>query len=127
MGAGMQIEDVAHDGAVNLQELLVRVNHDHDLLRGIMELFTQEFSKLHLLLADSIRCGDLEKVQSVAHTLKGMLAALSINEGASSAMRIEHMAKERAPEGIPSELVRLEQSVAVAHVDLDRVCKQAIQ
>lgn len=71
----MQTQESVADSAVNLPELLVRVDNDPELLQEIVELFNEEFPKLRLSLEHAVECRDMEQVQIAAHTLKGMLAA----------------------------------------------------
>ena len=123
----MQIQEIVDESGVNLPELLARVDNDPELLQEILELFKEEFPKSCLLLEDAVERRDMEQVQIAAHTLKGMLAGLSIMEASSLAMRIERMATQCASEGIPEELARLVKCVAVAQLDLDKVCRELIQ
>src|ERR1700676_5498905 len=113
---------MAYDRGVDLPELLARMDNDGELLREIFELFKEEFPKSRLLITDAVERGDMPQVQTAAHTLKGMLAGLSIKEASSSAVRIERMARQCAPDGIPEELARLVQGVAVAQLKLDEAC-----
>src|ERR1700692_4754311 len=99
MDPGKETQYRSHESGVDLSELLARMDFDRELLREIFELFKEEFPKSRLLLADAVELGDLEQMRNRAHTLKGMLAGLSIVEASASAMRIEQMAKQSAPEG----------------------------
>jgi len=123
-GEGMQTQEMVNESGVNLPELLARMAYDGELLQEILELFKEQFPKSRLSLLEALERGDMQQVQNEAHNLKGMLAGLSIMEGSSSAMRIERMATESAPEGIPEELTCLVNCVAVAQLDLDRACRE---
>jgi HPt (histidine-containing phosphotransfer) domain-containing protein len=123
-GEDLQTQGVVHESGVNLPELLARMAYDGELLQEILELFKEEFPKSGLLLRQALERGDLQAVQNEAHNLKGMLAGLSIIEGPRSAMRIERMAIECAPEGILQELGCLVRCVAVAQIDLERACSE---
>ena len=120
----MQIQEVERESGVNLPDLLARMAYDGELLREILELFKEEFPKSGLSLRQAMERGDLQQVRNEAHNLKGMLAGLSMIEGASSATRIERMAIECAPQGILEELACLVRCVAVAQLTLERACRE---
>jgi HPt (histidine-containing phosphotransfer) domain-containing protein len=123
-GNDLQTQEVVHESGINLPELLARMAYDGELLQEILELFKQEFPKSRLSLLQALERGDLQQVQNDAHNLKGMLAGLSIIEGSSSAMRIERMAIQSAPEGIYEELTYLVNCVEVAQQNLERACRE---
>lgn len=120
----MQTQEAVHESGVNLPELLARMAYDGELLQEILELFKEEFPKSRLSLLEAFERGDMQQIRNDAHNLKGMLAGLSIIEGSSSAMRIEKMAIEAAPEGILEELGRLVSCVAMAQRNLEKACRE---
>jgi len=64
--------------AVNLPELLVRVDNDHDLLCELIGIFKEEFPRLLRSLQQCVVCGDMKNVVATSHALKGMLSGLSV-------------------------------------------------
>lgn len=79
---------------MNLPEVLVRVDGDSELLRELLALLDEELPGLLDGLHTAIHRGDLREMESAAHAFKGMLASLSINEGAALAATIEAAARE---------------------------------
>lgn len=81
------------EGIVNLPELLARVDYDWELLQEIVDLFKDEFPRLHEQLRAAVLQGDLSQVEKLAHTLKGMLLTLSIEHCADTVAAMEQQAK----------------------------------
>lgn len=123
----MQTDDITQDTAINITELLAHVEYDRELLRNLLEIFDEEFTRLHFLLKDALMRQDLIQVQITAHTLKGMLASLSFTTATTSAKSIERMATLGILDGISEELERLEGYVAVAEKKLLVVCSEVVQ
>jgi two-component system, sensor histidine kinase and response regulator len=105
--------------AVNLPELLVRVNNDYDLLRELIEIFKEEFPRLLEALRQAVAREDLKKVEATSHALKGMLSGLSVTRAAAIAARLEEMGRERKPPGLREDLALLESEVADLSSELD--------
>ena len=118
----MPREERGYEGVVDLPELLARVEHDVELLREVLAIFTSEFPMLRLELQDALERDDLRGVQETAHTLKGMLLSLSFGGASHCAMRIERMAALGTREGMPQELVLLERSAEAARERLAGAC-----
>jgi HPt (histidine-containing phosphotransfer) domain-containing protein len=122
----MQADELARNTVVDLPDLLARVEYDRELLRELFLIFNREFPPLQTELKQAVEQGDLDRVRTIAHSLKGMLASLSCSTASSSAQRIERMASQPAPEGIPEELVRLDRDARLAQSALETVCKEVL-
>ncbi|HEY1805127.1 MAG TPA: Hpt domain-containing protein [Terracidiphilus sp.] len=85
---------------VNMPELLARVENDRELLEDLLMLFREDFPLLRDDLHAAVGAGNPAEVQKVAHTLKGMLANLSINRAAQLAADIEAAARAGETLGI---------------------------
>ena len=118
----MPSERAAREAGIDLQDLLVRVDHDLELLREIFELFEKEFPLLFESLTDAVRRGDAKGVQGTAHTLKGMLAGLSFISAASTAKLVEQMAGQPHSQDMQSALSLLQNQVDAARAFLTRIC-----
>jgi HPt (histidine-containing phosphotransfer) domain-containing protein len=79
--------------AINLPELLSRVENDRELLCDLLTIFKDEFPCHLKSLEDAVACRDAAETASVSHTLKGMLANLSVTKAAASAARLEQLAR----------------------------------
>ena len=78
---------------VNIQELLARVENDRDLLCDLLTIFKEEFPGYLKSLESAVDRRDAAETASVSHTLKGMLANLSVSKAAASAARLEQLAR----------------------------------
>lgn len=78
---------------VDLPDLLTRVEDDRDLLRELFVIFREELPGLQGALNAAIDIGDLSQAAKTAHTLKGMLANMSMKRGATIAVDVEMAAR----------------------------------
>jgi two-component system, sensor histidine kinase and response regulator len=120
-----QQDDHSSQVAVNLPELLIRVDNDRDLLRELIEIFKEEFPRLLQQLLEQIVRGDMKSVESTAHGLKGMLSGLSAMRAAGVAARIEQMGRERNSSRLNDEVALLEREVEKVSPELDASIERA--
>src|ERR1700681_3104666 len=117
--------DRSSQGAVNLGELLTRVEYDHDLLCELIGIFKEEFPLLLQSLRQSVARGDMKAVEAKSHALKGMLLGLSVKQAAESASRLEQMAREGEELGLTGSLTLFEHEVAELLPELDSYTTKA--
>jgi HPt (histidine-containing phosphotransfer) domain-containing protein len=98
----------ATPSAVNLPELLARVDHDLVFLSELIAIFKVEFPKLLRSLQESVALRDLASVETASHALKGMLSALSVTRSSAIASQIEQHARAGETAGMAEELRLLE-------------------
>jgi two-component system sensor histidine kinase/response regulator len=118
-------DDHSPQVAVNLLELLIRLDNDHDLLRELIEIFREEFPRLLQQLREQIVRGDMKSVESTAHGLKGMLSGLSAMRAAGVAARIEQMGRDRISAGLNEEVALLAREVEKVLPELDASISKA--
>jgi HPt (histidine-containing phosphotransfer) domain-containing protein len=82
-----------HAGGFNPQELLARVENDRELLCELLTIFKHEFPRHLKALENAVARKDPAETASISHTLKGMLANLSVTKAAASAARLEQLAR----------------------------------
>lgn len=114
-----QQRDHSSHGAVNLNELLTRVENDHELLRELVDIFKKDLPDLLQSLQKSVAREDMKNVEATSHALKGMLAGLSVTQAAATASRIERMGREGRMSGITEALTFLESELADLLPELD--------
>ena len=102
-----QQRDHSSHGAVNLRELLTRVENDHDLLRELIDIFKKDLPRLLQSLQESVAREDMENVEATSHALKGMLSALSVTQAAATASRLEKMGREGRTSNLTDALTLL--------------------
>jgi CheY-like chemotaxis protein/two-component sensor histidine kinase len=120
-----QQHDRSSQVAVNLPDLLVRVDNDYDLLCELIGVFKEEFPRLLRLLQDSVAREDIKEVETTSHALKGMLSGLSVTHAAATAARLERMAREGDKSELTDALTLLEREVAGLLPELDAYTEKA--
>lgn len=79
---------------IDFAELLTRVENDRELMRELLLIFKEEFSRYHQALRDAVDSLDAKRVASEAHTLKGMLSNLAACEPAGAAASLEQLGRD---------------------------------
>jgi HPt (histidine-containing phosphotransfer) domain-containing protein len=121
----MQLSDHSSQRAVNLDELLTRVENDLVLLRELIGIFEEKFPRLLQSLQQSVARGDVKNVEATSHALKGMLSGLSVTRAAAAASRLEQMAREGEKLGLTNGLTLLENEVVGLLMELDGYTAEA--
>ena len=117
--------DRSSQNAVDLPDLLLRVDNDHDLLCELIEMFKEEFPRVLQSLQQSVVREDIKNVEVTSHALKGMLSGLSVTRAAAIASQLEQMGRDRKSSGITETLALLEHEVANLLPELDAYTAQA--
>lgn len=79
---------------IDLEELLARVENDRELMRDLLSIFKEEFSRHHRALREAVESLDAKQVAFEAHALKGMLSNLAAREAAGAAARLEQLGRD---------------------------------
>jgi HPt (histidine-containing phosphotransfer) domain-containing protein len=111
--------------AVNLRDLLVRVDNDRDLLRELIEIFKVEYPTLLQQLQEHVVRRDMKSVERVCHGMRGMLSSLSANRAAATTARLEQMGRDGDSAGLNDALVVLEQEYNELLLELDAFITKA--
>src|ERR1700722_10890076 len=120
-GAAMtQQHDSSTQCAMNLSELLIRLDNDRDLLIELIAIFQKKYPVLLLQLQAYVDCNDANRVESTSHALKGMLLCLSAPRAAALAGRLEQMGGDRESCRLTEVLTLFEDEVAKLLEELDR-------
>jgi len=97
---------------VDLPDLLARIENDRELLTELFAMFQEEVPVLQAALHEATNTGDLAQTAAAAHTLKGMLANMSMKKGASMAASIEAAARSENETAIKLTLAALDSEIA---------------
>ena len=97
-----------HAAAVNLPELLSRVENDWDLLRELAGIFREEFPRYTDALRLAIHDANLDQAREAAHALKGMLANLAAGRSAAAAGELEQLAKSGQQTALAASFAKFE-------------------
>ena len=99
------------EDAVDLPDLLERVDNDRDFLCELIDLFKVEFPPVLQSLKESVVQKDLKNVEIASHTLKGMLSELSVKRAAAIASQLEQLGRDGKTSGMTETLALLEHEV----------------
>jgi HPt (histidine-containing phosphotransfer) domain-containing protein len=97
---------------VDMTELNARVDNDRELLVELLTLFQTEFPRLHEALHAAIDSGNLNQVEEIAHTLKGMLANLAIKLPSQLAAGVEFAARAGDAQEVQKAVARFDREEA---------------
>ena len=112
-------------GAVNLMDLLARVENDRELLRELVGMFKEDIPGLLQSLKQSVAREDMKTVELTSHALKGMLSGLCVIDAAETASRLERMGRDGKTLGLTNALSLVESQVAQPLPVLDAHAKEA--
>jgi HPt (histidine-containing phosphotransfer) domain-containing protein len=111
--------------AVNLPELLARVDNDRDLVCELIRIFQDEFPSLLRVLQECVAREDVKRVETTSHGLRGMLSSLSATRAAALAGRLEQMGREEKTPGLAGALMLFEQEAANVQSELNAYLAEA--
>jgi CheY-like chemotaxis protein/HPt (histidine-containing phosphotransfer) domain-containing protein len=111
----------------NFNELLERVDNDRDLMRELLEIFKNDFPRHHSELLAAVAGGDMRRVQSIGHTMKGMFSNLAAGRAAAIAAELEKIGNGSSTSSLPEALTSLEKESAallpILDSCLEEVCR----
>lgn len=91
--------------AIDLKEVMERVQDDAELLFELLEIFVEDFEDKRQKLGEAVEAGDVETVQAITHGLKGASGNIAAKAMHEHIKAIEAAAKtgDIAPtkEGLP--------------------------
>jgi two-component system sensor histidine kinase/response regulator len=102
------------DDVMDSKELLDRIDNDREVLRNMVQAFVDSYPRLLDKAREAISSGNAASLQSIAHTLKGVIANYSARASFQAAAELERVSRsgnmsEAGPvmERLVSELDRL--------------------
>lgn len=104
---------------LDLPDLLGRVENDRELLTELFVMFQEELPGLQGSLHDAIGVGDLPRAAKAAHTLKGMLANMSMKQGTTIAASIEAAARVGDTSTIKESLLAFDAEITSLSAAID--------
>ncbi len=96
----------------NYGELLDRVDNDRELLKELLGIFRQDFPRHLQELLAAVAAGDMQRVSSSGHALKGMFANLAAGRAAALAGDVERLGTSSESAGLPQAVQALGSEVA---------------
>ena len=98
----------SRDSAINVTELLSRVENDWDLLRELAGIFVEDFPRYQAALRQAVQDRNPERIAESAHALKGMLANLAATGASKAASDVEQLGKQGNLEAVPTACAKFE-------------------
>ena len=95
---------------VDMEEFMDRVQEDTGLLLELFEIFLEDFGEKREQLGEAVSTGDMEKIRSVAHSLKGASGNISAKSLREVCLRIEEKGKAEDGEGLDAIFTDLDQA-----------------
>src|SRR6185503_11947851 len=87
------VEDTGELGvapaAFDEEAVLARVGGNREVLRGLVEVLYQDCNTQMAELDAALRAGDAQRVQTAAHTIKGMVAFFGAGPAVETAVQLE--------------------------------------
>ena len=120
------VQQVSNIEAVNMTELLERIDGDIEFVAELSEIFREDYPKQVHAAAVSIGIGDADALKRAAHTLKGALANLSATHAASIAATLEQIGNSGILDNAQSTLDHLQLELPRVLLSLDEVCKEQV-
>jgi protein-histidine pros-kinase len=105
--------------AMNLNELLARLDNDRELLRDLVVIFKDDFPRQMSVLHRAIAESDLKTTERVSHTLKGMFLNLAASRAVAAATRLEQLARAQDTGALAIALQLLENEGALLLPELE--------
>ena len=97
---------------IDLPEFLDRVMEDKDLLRELLDIFTEDFVQKREELGKAVAAKDFETIRGVAHSLKGASGNISAKPLREVCMALENKGKAGDGEGLEQLLTDLDKQYA---------------
>jgi len=94
--------------AIDLHELLLRVEGDLALMQDLLSLFKEEFPQRYQALREAVESRDASRVISEAHALKGMLSNLAAGEAAEASAELERLGRNKEIAKFPESFANFE-------------------
>jgi two-component system sensor histidine kinase/response regulator len=99
------------DSAINVDELMERVDGDRSLLAELAELFREDYPKQILLAQEALAINDAATVRRIGHSLKGALANLAAPNASGIAASVEAMGKSGDLSHLDVKLVEMQSAM----------------
>lgn len=112
------------DDAIDLKDLLERVQDDWDLLLELLDIFWEDFGTKRKSLEEAIRSKNIDEVCSLAHSIKGASGNISAKKVQATCLAIEQKAKLNDLSGLDSLLKLLDQQAIDLKANIEKLKQQ---
>lgn len=93
------------------ESLWERVDGDMELLRELLEVFTEEGPRMLARIEEAIQHGSAIELQKAAHKMKGSVLQFSATAAAAISFELEEKGKHGSVDGTASLLARLKDEI----------------
>ncbi len=109
---------------INQEKLLAQLQSDLELLEQLRELFLEECAELLEFLRQAFATQDTDKVSSVLHKLKGVLANFMIETPRESLTRVANV-NAADPEAVEAVLANLRTELELMNDELIEIVRNS--
>ncbi len=98
-----------NEEAIDLKDVLERVQDDRDLLMELLQIYTEDFVEKKKLLDEAVTKSDYDQIKNFSHALKGASGNISAKKLHTSFLTLEQMAKNKDLSQSPKLLSEINQ------------------
>jgi PAS domain S-box-containing protein len=114
-----QLPAIQRTGPVfDRDELLARVEQDHQLLKELVDIFASEAPSLSAEIHRAVAARDFEALEQAAHAIKGACANLAAHPAAQAALTLELAGRSADASGLERATADLEGELAALQIEL---------
>ena len=95
--------------AIDLKDVLERVQNDKELLLELLDIYQEDFAKRRKALGEAIKNKDFNGIKESAHSLKGSSGNISAKGMFAHCLKLEQMAKDNDLSQAPEVLKAIDQ------------------
>ncbi len=81
--------------AIDMKEVMERVQDDRELLIELVQIFTDDYAEKKQTLALVVAKNDFDQVKNISHAMKGAAGNISAKKIRVSFLELEQMAKDK--------------------------------
>lgn len=113
--------------AIDLDELLERVEGDRAFLSELAEIFRSDCPRQIESISDALARHDSQSIKRTSHALKGALSNLAASRARDMAAALEHMASEGDLTAARPALLSLQDELIRVVNSLDVLCRETVR
>jgi HPt (histidine-containing phosphotransfer) domain-containing protein len=114
-----------NEESFNFAELFERVDNDRELLKELLKIFQKDFPRHRQELLAAVAAGDMKRVATTGHTLRGIFANLAAGRAAGLAASVERLGNNSDAAGLAETVQALETETAALLPLLDSCLLEA--
>ena len=102
-------KDMAGVFVLDRGSILERLGGDEEIYTMMVDMYVQDVENNCAAIAAALARGDATALRREAHTIKGLLATFSDDDGTAAAAAVEHQARQGEVAGLDGAVLGLQQ------------------